>query len=612
MTGRILTLEDLEPPRSRWEAVLEATMALLLAFMPFALGAVEAWSELITIVLAGALAMMLAMRLIFDGRFRPVWTWAYVPLALFLLLATVQLVELPSGVLQQLSPPTIEMRTELQGPAVADRPGSISLYPHATAHSLRMALVGFVVFAGVVALCRDTSQIKRLLFWVALVGAAQALLALLQIFIGTDRIYGLIEVRGHVTSGSFINYSNFSQFMNLSIGAGLALLLVRLEEGSRAVRRQPMHPVLNLSRLQEHGGLTGVLVLSAVAVFTSMSRNGAVSMLVAAAVVGTALFWRGTLSRRGWLLAIVPLATLGGLLATSFDAVYERLATLQPPAFADRWELTSSVLRAWQNFPVWGAGLGTHEYVFPQFDSTGVTALAIHADNDYAQLLEETGVVGASLAAALVGIIVFILIGLCRRGRTVTSAGAFGLLFGVIAVAIHSASDFGQRIPAVFCLSAVLCGVAVSIRRLERLSAVEPSPAAWLERPLLRRSVGVATVVALTATFTWAIHGAVAAYRAEAWRGVALALESEIETTSSDVTDEELDELYGDLIAASEAAARNEPKNVVYGYWLNYYRWQAISGATNPETGEIALHPDSIPVVERIADELASVRQLCP
>ena len=66
--------------------------------------------------------------------------------------------------------------------------------------------------------------------------------ALAQIATGADRIYWSIPTTGSgvVTSGSFVNYSHFCQFMNLSLGAGLALILVQLHEQRRGDSRGPL------------------------------------------------------------------------------------------------------------------------------------------------------------------------------------------------------------------------------------------------------------------------------------------------------------------------------------------------------------------------------------
>jgi O-antigen ligase len=113
------------------------------------------------------------------------------------------------------------------------------------------------------------------------------------------------------------------------------------------------------------------------------------------------------------------------LVCLRFDAVYERLATLRDTtAYESRWEMTAAALRAWRAYPLWGTGLGTHEVVFPMFDEAVTPSLAVHAYNDYAQLLEETGVAGAVLVGLFVAGIATLAVKLILRGRTPAAAGA--------------------------------------------------------------------------------------------------------------------------------------------------------------------------------------------
>jgi tetratricopeptide (TPR) repeat protein len=51
---------------------------------------------------------------------------------------------------------------------------------------------------------------------------------------------------------------------------------------------------------------------------------------------------------------------------------------------------------------------------------------------------------------------------------------------------------------------------------------------------------------------------------------------------------------------------------VNYGYWLNSYRWDSISRTIDPDTGQVVLHPDQLPNVGQIANDLAAVRRVCP
>jgi O-antigen ligase len=491
---------------------------------------------------------------------------------------------------------------------------TLSFYPRETAAHLRLVLIGTAVFVAVANMIRGTRQIKILLLAIFAIGCAEALLSVAQIAAATDKIYWQVPCgRGLATSGSFINYSHFSQFMNLSLGAGIALALILFREQRRhEVSGTSWQYSVRHFGWEKYGWLLCGLVLCAVAILMSMSRNGAISMLVAATVVGAVLYRRGSLNWKGWLLGAIPLAVFTVLLIVGFDAVYERLATLQDKAaYEGRWEMTAATLRAWSQFPLWGTGLGTHEVVFPMFDTSVSRSIATHADNDYAQLLEEMGVAGTALVAAFLSGVAMLVGRLVLRGRSSAAAGALGLAFGLIAVSIHSFSDFGQRLPANLSLSAVMCGLLVSIaieekqKRESRRLSEGPALPTTFRVPRLAAAAGL---VATLGVWAWAIHDVYFAYLGEQWTAAALTFEARIQHAADQATDDD----YANLITAAEGACHTEPDNAKYGYWLNFYRWSALSRATDPDTGQAVLHPDVLPFVGRIADELALVRQTCP
>ena len=300
------------------------------------------------------------------------------------------------------------------------------------------------------------------------------------------------------------------------------------------------------------------------------------------------------------------------LLIAGFDVVYERLATLQDrDPYQGRWEMTAATLRAWTQFPIWGTGLGTHEVVFPLFDTSVTRSIATHADNDYAQLLEETGVVGAVLVAAFLAGIAMLVTKLVLRGRSSAAAGILGLAFGLIAVSIHSFSDFGQRIPANLILTAAMCGliVAIAIEENEKRNSIRRSAIASFPRTFrIRGAAAIAGLMCTLAVWGWAIQDAYSAYLGEQWWSAALTFEARVQNSAAQATDED----YSNLIIAATEASSAEPDNANYGYWLNSYRWASLSRVIDPETGEVLLHPDVLPFVGQIADELAEVRRICP
>ena len=600
---------DWNAPDSLWDWFFLAAIICLLVFMPFSLGVVEAWSELVVVCAAFLLAGGLLLRGFLDATFRPTLNRTFLLLLAILALIVVQLAPLPSGLVSSLSPQSTELRQNLLGdlaPNLAEGTSglsTLSLYPYETAHDLRMAIVFTLLFVTAANVFRSATQIKRALLVVFVVGCLEAGIGLLQILTLSKKIHWMVAERAQVvTSGSFINYSHFCQFVNLTLGAGVALLLVRMKEDSGSDRGDTSR-LIDLRSERYLLPLAGI-VLCALAVLTSMSRNGAISLLIAAGVIGVLLYRRGVLSARGWLISMAPWCVLLILFLTCFDTIYDRLATLddnQP--LEQRLEATAGTLRAWRDFPVLGAGLGTHEYLFPLYDASATTSMAEHADNDWAQLLEEFGLLGGGVVLLFVLSIFTIASKLMLSGKTTLSTAAFGLSFGLLATAWHSVSDFGQHLPGIFSLTAVISGLLIAIARSEDIANFNPDYQA--KKRLLW---GIPASVLLLLTGWWTISGAGAAYRAEAWGNVALGYEHRLQAEKWQASDQD----YVDLLTAAQHAAEAEPNNPKRSYMLNQYRWRSISRGRDPETGNIHLDPRVLPFVSQIADEIAKVRTLCP
>src|SRR2546423_7752118 len=80
---------------SRLGSAIEAAFILLLAFLPLCFGGVQAWAEEAAFVLTALIALLFLARCALSRHSRWSFTWAFVPVALFLLLAIFQLLPLP-------------------------------------------------------------------------------------------------------------------------------------------------------------------------------------------------------------------------------------------------------------------------------------------------------------------------------------------------------------------------------------------------------------------------------------------------------------------------------------------------------------------------------------
>jgi hypothetical protein len=477
-----------------------------------------------------------------------------------------------------------------------------------THYDLRMVLLVATVFVVVLNVYRQPAQIKRLLMAISIIGALIAVLAAYQNATGTRMIYGIVPMV-HPNSGPFLNHSHFGQFMNLCIGAMLCLLLVRVAEITRGTTSfADSYQRLNEVGLGFAWLLGGVIAFAALMIFLSLTRGAVVALIVAGALTAILYAWRAAKSIQS-VLAILVFAILLGVLFAAFGTVYQRLVTLRHVSSDSglRTQVLSDLAHhAWAKFPIFGTGLGTHQFVFPMFDSSTTLAQATHAENEFAELMEECGAIGVGLCFAFLAMIAFQYSKCIGRPQRSIQYAAYGLGFGLLAILIHSLSDFGQHVMVNAMLTSTYFGLLISLARLSRRSDKTVLPSVTLDS--IRIPLRLAFALVVIGLFVLPLHGAFVNYRkVVAWKDV-LAQQGHIEQQGwNNASDADCKRL---LIAATNAA-EIEPRDVRTHFWLNDFRWQTIS-RRHDQQGRMVLSRAGMGFAERIADELDSVRVLCP
>ena len=601
----------------------ELLLFALLAFAPLAYGAVDAWSEFVVLALAASMTLCLALRIGLDRSERIHCSWSYLPILLFLGLTVFQILPLPTAWLAVISPQTTATRDslvgDLPGATEALRLASLSLYAHATKHDLRLVFATATVFFVVCSVYHRPEQVRRLLVGITMIGAGIALLAFAQDLSGTDQIYGRVPIGKPATAGPFVNHSHYSQFMNLCIGVAFGLLLLKLHDlfpAGSARRAADIWQPLRDSKAHVVWCLAAMMTLGAATIFLSLSRTGVICLIVAGGLTAIILGSQRTLRRYSWVLMLVSIGALAFLFYAGFDAVYDRLATLAdlPDRYADRWQMLQDIGVIWSQFPLFGTGLGTHEVVYPMFDSATTNAVASHAENEYAQILEETGIAGLILLVMFAAII-WIHYTRAIRGRpSPIQLTAFGLGYGLFAVTIHSFTDFGQHLPANAMLTAVICGLLVNLsqaqaaksRSVDDTGNIHSSPLHKGEageesvQPPRRLRASALFASALCALWVPVLISANTAWTAERHWNRALAAESRVRAADWLASNNEYVELIGEATAACDL----QPDNVEYRLWLNYYRWRSISRYHDEETGQLHLSDQALSSTRRIVSQL--------
>jgi len=598
-----------------FDLIIEWLLIGMLVFAPAAFGAVEAWSKEVVVVLSGLLAVVFALKLLCRPDLRIVRSWSYLLIGLFILIAVLQLMPMPAWLVKVLSPNTLRLKNELlsvlPGAAVPASTATLTFYTNATKNDLRLVLAVASVFIVVLNVFRRPQQIKRLLGAIALIGGLFALIAMAQELFGNDKVYWFVTYRRHgVFSGPFANHSHYGQFMNLSIGAALGLLMVRIHEdfAARKITAPAVFQYLSSRSARMVWVLCAIVVLGAVTIFASLTRGGMAAMLLAGAFTTIIVTSRRTLRGRGWIMGLTALTALVCVLYIGFDAIYDRVATLRNlDPYQDRLQILKDLTAVFRRFPFLGTGLGTHRAVYPMFDTSTIAAIATHAENEYAQVVEETGLAGL-LPLVVFGGMVWVAYARCvRREHSPIHSAAYGLGFGLLAILIQSLSDFGQHLPANAMLSAVFCALLLGLGAKKSGEQNQTGGVASRRGLILRR---MASVVVVLVVFLALYRDAHRMRVAEAhWRNV-----QQLEKMLAAKNWQGSADQYEELISRASAAVACQPDNAEYRYWLNVYKWRSIT-ATAPvdaETGLRVFPDDMKPAVRAVVAGLYEACNLCP
>ena len=591
----------------KFDRLIEYLLIALFAFMPLGFGAVRAWGKEIVIILSGVIFFCFMLK-VFLQRCQILKSRAYIPVLIFLVLVIFQLIGLGEGIVRLISPNTASLKAELlsDSPNAQTLSGSMTLsfYANATKHDLRLLIALSGVFFTVVNYFDDKEKIKRILKAIAYIGGIVAGIALVQNIFGNGKMYWLIAPKSDgIPTGSFVNHSHYSQFMNLSLGAAIGLLLVRIsgDFSGKKINLAEVFEYLSGRTAKEFWILAGIIITGSATIFMSLSRGGMISMLVALFFTILLLSSRPRFRKHGRLTATLAIIAFASVIYTSFDSVYERLGSLREAgSYENRMQTVKDLTRSFRSYPVLGTGMGTHRVVYPMYDSSNLTTVSTHAENEYAQLLEETGILGLGTIVFFGFIIAVNFVRNIRSRDLAITALTYGLGFGLTAILIHSLSDFGQHLPANSFLSVTYCGLIIAMAGAKRKRA---GSTFWIPR---RKSAFLVLFLLGLAAFWWSAAGAERSRIAEANWDNLQKVEKRLIANSWQGSKEQ----YSRLISRAEKALEADGDNAIYRYWYNVYRWRQLCLEIDDDWGEIPA--ESMPQVKAILDDLEKARGHCP
>jgi O-antigen ligase len=505
-------------------ATMETVVLLLVCLAPWPYGSVDARFELFLFGGVGLLLGLWGVRMLLEGRIR----WKKCPVAICLALLFLwgiwQITPLPRHLVDFLSPgagrfysnllPAVQEVLALDEPRAvpAVPPGStLSLYSYATSRELTRLLAVFFLFAVVRNNLEPGRGLRRLAIVAVVNGALLSLFGIVQFMTAApNMVYWTSATKGSVF-GPFICKNHFAFYINLCVGLGAGLMVsllgprpsIGVRSNERWRERPRFETAIDVLQRPAMIWVGGAVALMASAVACSLSRGGILALTggtLACVVIGSAT------SRRTLALTSVAVTAAAALaLATWFGLgrLETRLATLWQGDVLrdDRLTVLSNAMPLIREFPVWGTGYGTFNYVEPHYRSSAADAgyRYEHAHNDYLEAQIEGGII--RLALSVLAIVWIYRLGwrAYRGGATNWQRGlALGGIVAFTTLVIHSLVDFGIHIPAITVLATVicayLCGLAPN-KITEVRDTSHPDPAPHIDDEYSLRLGGVAPIL---------------------------------------------------------------------------------------------------------------------
>jgi O-antigen ligase len=327
----------------------------------------------------------------------------------------------------------------------------------------------FAVFFAVLALTTTASRLEVLLTVILLVGFVEALYGLLVYFGGGE--LGLWDP-GHsqsAVSGTYVNQNHFAGLMEMTIPAGLGLLLSFQSERVSPSGVKGWTRAMSVFILSRRGALLFCLVIMLAALILTSSRGGTAAIAIGLTVAILIAVSRKDSRATALRLAVIVISL--ALVAVLWLGVGQFSRKLQTGGLdSNRSDLREVSYAIIGDSPLIGTGLGTYRWVFPSYkDERFGGNFYEHAHNDYLEILGEQGLAGFSLLALSV---VLIYVRLLRTFRQRCEPLRYGALFAAIAgttsLLVHGLVDFNLQIPAnafYFFVLLALGMVACTVRR---------------------------------------------------------------------------------------------------------------------------------------------------
>ncbi len=403
------------------DLLIKMCLMFLIVFTPLAYGSVQPWAIAVFEVVAGVMMLCWILKIFSTGNYEVIGN----PLLLLVLVVIVY------AFIQWITSAYMLKAYNYSMDSI------FSIYPWATKTELLKIISYALIFIVTLNTVRTIDHVYKILAVIIATGFIVSVLYLLRFF-------------GAEVPRTLINWDHLSAYLGMIISLGLGLLFILKNTAQKYL-------------------LFFIVVVMGAGLLFSLSRGGMLSFMGALIAMSALTAVKKSVRNKGWILVT---ALVGIVLMISWmgaTPVVEKIGTIKAEImshyFGGRypvWEGTAGIIK---DYPVFGTGIGTFNYIFPKYQPLKIiTGHYTYAHSDFLELFSEIGIAGFLLFS------VFFVISLSwifkrfinRSDSNVTglSIGFFGALTSIV---IHSFTEFNLKIPANAILLVIILAMFISV-----------------------------------------------------------------------------------------------------------------------------------------------------
>lgn len=483
---------------------VEICLGLAVAVPPFIFGARQAYGQL-----ALALLVLAAFALWIGGKIArgqigiPLHRPEFLLPLLAIALSIITWISVPPSLVRDLAPGIDKLLPDWAGRSLGAHEDwhTFSLTPGLSRDGTFLFVIYALLFWITIDTIRNVDAVYRFFRVLFVAGVGVAALGLLHYLFWNGKFYWVWEIwwvePERQVRAPFTNRNHFAGFLALTLGPGVAVLMRLIRDWKKTSyspagnsRRHLRFQDINV--LLAAGGLTLILA----GIVLAQSRGGLIVGLMAAAIciVGVitlpssrhlspgkfsfsgkrhpGVTGRGLVaSGRLLAIALVIVASFGLTVTFARQDPFQRTAELLrgdkrlDELMNDRLRVWKADLEAFKDFPLLGAGPGSHQYVCPAYLENPGPFTFTHAENCYVQVLMECGSVGGALLLMALIVLSWWSWRAFRHsdGSRSVAMASLAVVVSLLAALVHATVDFVWYVPAYAATLAVLAGLIRSL-----------------------------------------------------------------------------------------------------------------------------------------------------